>query len=272
MKIAEHIEILRREGELLAGAAEEAGLGAPVPTCPGWRVRDLVEHTGAVHRWAAAFVGRGLTAPRQLEAPPHLDGAELLAWFTEGHRELTSTLASADPEVECWRFLPAPSPLAFWARRQAHETAVHRLDAEAARGGEPTEVGAEFAVDGIDELLRGFHGRRKRWVRSPEPRLLRVRVTDVVAAADPLDASKAEAEAAAEAVWTVRISEDPPVTVRGAGGDGVGGAADAVADCELAGPAAQLYAALWNRSPYPSVSGDAGTAELWREQSKEVLG
>lgn len=266
MKIVEHVEILRREGELLAGAAEEAGLDAPVPTCPGWRVRDLVEHTGAVHRWAAAFVGRGLTAPHALEAPPHLDGAELLAWFTEGHRALTATLASADPEVECWHFLPAPSPLAFWARRQAHETAVHRLDAEAARGGEPTEVGAEFAVDGIDELLRGFHGRRKRWVRSPEPRLMRVRATDVVAAPDPLDASEAEAEA----VWTVRISEEPPVTVRGMGG--AGGAVGAVADCELAGPAAQLYASLWNRSPYPPVSGDVRTAELWREQSKAVLG
>ena len=35
---------------------------------------------------------------------------------------------------ECWTFLPAPSPRAMWARRQAHETAIHRVDAQLAAG------------------------------------------------------------------------------------------------------------------------------------------
>lgn len=37
--------------------------------------------------------------------------------------------------VDCWTFLDAPSPLAFWARRQAHETAIHRADAQLAADG-----------------------------------------------------------------------------------------------------------------------------------------
>ncbi|WP_284117256.1 maleylpyruvate isomerase family mycothiol-dependent enzyme [Streptomyces fragilis] len=246
MSIADHVEFLRGEGESLAAAAKEAGTDAPVPTCPGWRVRDLVRHTGAVHRWATAFVALGLTSPRRIEDAPELDGAELLAWFADGHAELTRTLASADPATDCWHFLRAPSPLAFWARRQAHETAVHRMDAEAARGLEPTPVATEFAVDGIDELLCGFLARRSSRVRSPEPRLLRVRATDV-----------------ADAVWPLHLSQDPPVTVRG-----TDGAVATDPDCELSGTAAELYPALWNRAPIPSVTGDAATAALWRETAR----
>jgi uncharacterized protein (TIGR03083 family) len=129
MKTAAYVEILDREGALLAEAAEAAGSDAEVPTCPGWRVRDLLRHTGTVHRWATAFVAEGLAAPRPADDPPGLDGAPLLTWFREGHQRLVDTLADAAPDVRCWHFLPAPSPLAFWARRQAHETTVHRLDA-----------------------------------------------------------------------------------------------------------------------------------------------
>ncbi|MEU0739783.1 maleylpyruvate isomerase family mycothiol-dependent enzyme [Streptomyces sp. NPDC006134] len=241
MKIDSYLEILDREGRLLAEAAEAAGVGAETPTCPGWQVRDLLRHTGAVHRWAAAFVTDRHTAPRPLEDPPALDGPGLLAWFREGHGHLVETLATAPPDLECWHFLPAPSPLAFWTRRQAHETTVHRIDAESARGGTPGGIGTGFAVDGIDELLRGFHARPKSRVRSETPLVLRVRATD-----------------ADDAVWTVRLTQEPPVTERNEAGD---------ADCEITGPAAQLYLSLWNRQPYPEVTGDASVATLWRETS-----
>jgi uncharacterized protein (TIGR03083 family) len=241
METAEFVEILDREGRLLAVAAEQAGTDAKVPTCPDWQVKDLLRHTGMVHRWAAAFVAEGHTSYRPDGGLPDLDGDELLAWFREGHQYLVGTLASAPPDVQCWHFLPAPSPLAFWARRQAHETTVHRIDAESARGGPQTEIAPGFAADGIDELLRGFHARAKSKVRSDEPRVLRVRATD-----------------ADGAVWTVRLSQEPPVAARDAAGD---------ADCEVAGPVAQLYPALWNRLPFPSVTGDAAVAALWRERS-----
>ncbi|MFV8184185.1 MULTISPECIES: maleylpyruvate isomerase family mycothiol-dependent enzyme [unclassified Streptomyces] len=241
METAEFVETLDREGRLLVAAAEAAGGDAEVPTCPQWRVRDLVRHTGMVHRWAAAFVAEGHTSYHSDGGLPDLDGDELLAWFREGHRQLVDTLASAPADVECWAFLPASSPLAFWARRQAHETTVHRVDAESARGGVRSEIAAGFAADGIDELLRGFHCRRKSRVRSDEPRVLRVRATD-----------------AEDAVWTVRLSQEPPAATRDAAG---------AADCEVAGPAAQLYLSLWNREPFPEVTGDAAVAALWREKS-----
>ncbi|MGW1165878.1 maleylpyruvate isomerase family mycothiol-dependent enzyme [Streptomyces sp. NPDC002550] len=241
MDTADFLQTLDREGRSLAAAAAAAGTDAKVPTCPEWQMRDLLRHTGMVHRWAAAFVAEGHTSYHPDGGLPDLDGAELLAWFQEGHRYLVDTLASAAPDVECWHFLPAPSPLAFWARRQAHETTVHRVDAESARGGAPGEIAPGFAVDGVDELLCGFHARAGSRVRSEEPRVLRMRATDVDGA-----------------VWTVRLSPEPPVTVRTATED---------ADCEVAGPAAQLYLSLWNRLPFPGVTGDASVAALWREKS-----
>lgn len=135
MEIVEHINSVSEQGRSLASAAEEAGPGATVPTCPGWQVRNLLRHTGMVHRWATAFVAEGHTEYHPDGGEPDLDGAELLAWFREGHGRLTDALKAAPDDLDCWTFLPAPSPLAFWARRQAHETTIHRVDAESARGG-----------------------------------------------------------------------------------------------------------------------------------------
>ncbi|MDX3594451.1 maleylpyruvate isomerase family mycothiol-dependent enzyme [Streptomyces sp. ID03-2B] len=247
MQIAEHIASLSGEGRLLAAAAERAGPGASVPTCPGWQIRHLLRHTGMVHRWAAAFVTEGHTAYQPDGGEPALDGAELLTWFREGHDHLVRSLEEAPADLDCWTFLPAPSPLAFWSRRQLHETTVHRVDAESALGGPLTPVLAERAVDGIDELLTGFHARPKSKVRSRKPRTLRVRAVDT------------------EATWTVRISEAPPEAVRTAAPD----APEDGVDCELSGTAEGLYLTLWNRLPLAALSlrGDRSVARLWTDNA-----
>ncbi|MET9603542.1 maleylpyruvate isomerase family mycothiol-dependent enzyme [Streptomyces sp. NPDC006512] len=241
MKITEYVETLVREGELLAETAGRTGTDAAVPTCPQWRVADLLRHTGSVHRWAAGFVGEPRVDPTPLPDAPELAGAELLSWFREGHEALVRTLTGAPDDVVCWTFLPTapPSPLAFWARRQAHETTVHRFDAESAQGTEFSPVTPEFAEDGVDELLTGFHARPRSRVRTEEPRVLRVRAADT------------------GAVWTVHLSREPARAVPGDTGDR--------ADCEVTGEAAWLYAALWNRLPLagPQVSGDDSLARLW---------
>ncbi|MGR3937175.1 maleylpyruvate isomerase family mycothiol-dependent enzyme [Streptomyces sp. BRA346] len=243
MEIAELIDVLDREGHLMADAAGKAGTDARVPTCPEWQVRELLSHTGRVHRWATRYVTEGLTEGMRPGDGPELDGAELVAWFREGHRALVKALTDADPDLECFAFLPAPSPLAFWARRQAHETAIHRVDAESALGADHSPFDPAFAADGIDELLTRFHGRERSRVRMDTPRTLRLRATDT------------------DDVWTVRLSEEPPHTTRGAEGD---------ADCELTGPVGELYLVAWNRLPYSALSGkgDLSLAQVWREQSQ----
>ncbi|MFF2324392.1 MULTISPECIES: maleylpyruvate isomerase family mycothiol-dependent enzyme [unclassified Streptomyces] len=249
MEIADHITSLTVEGQLLAAAAQEAGTAAPVPTCPGWQVRDLLRHTGTVHRWATAFVVEGHTAYHPDGGEPDLDGPDLLAWFREGHRLLADALTAAPAGLECWTFLPAPSPSAFWARRQAHETRIHRVDAESARGGQPSPVAADHAVDGIDELLLGFHARPKSKVRTDTPCSLRIRATDT------------------DAIWTVRLSPEPPQAVREDVTPHPG-----FADCELSATAEHLYLTLWNRLPLTAIAltGDPGPARLWCENSQVI--
>lgn len=250
--MSEHVSALAAEGRALASAARDAGPDAPVPTCPGWRIRDLLGHTSMVHRWATAFLVDGHRTYHPMEEEPELDGDALFDRFTEGHRLLVDALRAAPADLECWTIFSGPSPLAFWARRQAHETRIHRVDAESARGGPLTPVAPPHAVDGIDELLAGFHARDRSRVRTEVPRTLRIRAVDTGKDTD--------------AVWTVRLSAGPPVTVRGAD------AQDASADCTLSGTADELYLALWNRLPLTSVSlsGDPEVAGLWERNSAVV--
>lgn len=133
MDITTWIAALETAGTRMAGAASTTDLDADVSSCPGWRVRELLLHTGGVHRWATTFVSTGRGEPLPLAQPeevadPLPGDADLVPWFTEGHAELVAALRAAPADLECWTFLPAASPLAHWARRQAHETVIHRID------------------------------------------------------------------------------------------------------------------------------------------------
>jgi uncharacterized protein (TIGR03083 family) len=242
MRIEEHIARIGIDGDLLIAAAETAGLDAPVPTCPDWRVRDLLYHLGGVQRWAASFVRDGRTDPADppqetfFTEPPD-DG--IGAWFREGNAALVTALRAADPAVACWAFLPAPSPLAFWARRQAHEHAIHRVDVEYAAGDRLTAVPPQFAADGIAEVLECFVAppRGRRLVADPPVRL-GVRTTDTGRA------------------WTVHIGPDSRRTTTRA----------EPAELVLSGTAPALYLVLWNRAGIEEVraEGDLAIWELWR--------
>src|SRR5690606_20754821 len=247
VQTSELLPALREAGERMAEASGKAGLSADVPSCPGWTVRDLLFHTGTVHRWATLTVGeasdkyrpaRGGDPIKDAEFRPPDD--ELLSWFSEGHAELVRTLEAAPEALECWHFLPAESPLLFWVRRQTHETTVHRVDAEQAAGA-LTPVKPDVAVDGIDELLTAFLPRRRHKLRSEEPKTMVVQATDRPAA------------------WRMTISSDPVVTER------VSDAGDA--DATVRGPATQLYLALWNRITFGDLnaSGDAELLNSWAQ-------
>ena len=244
MKINEHLDALRRQGELMADAAGRAGLAAAVPACPAWQVKDLLRHTGYIHRWAARHITE---CPRQvIDGPSEAEilrgGAadpDLLDWFRTGHAALFETLSAADPAVDCATFMPAPSPLAFWARRQAHETAIHRADAERAAGATP-EYPPDFAADGIDELITGF-GQRRKYQPQDSPAadggLLRVVATDTGDA------------------WSIEIRQDRLQPRRETGPDVLGGSGSADgAGCTVSGPASGLYLYLWNRADAADVT------------------
>src|SRR5262249_60807590 len=125
-------------------------------------MRDLLKHLGYVHRWAAGYVreqhARWVDRASEAEILKGGPADEALAgWFRDGHAALVRALEAADPGMTCWTFLDAPSPLACWARRQAHETAIHRVDAQqaaagAGAAGEPARP-APLAAARRDQLI-----------------------------------------------------------------------------------------------------------------------
>ncbi len=243
MEVTAHIEALRHEGELLAVAATATDPGAGVPTCPEWTVRDLVWHVGGVHRWATGYVAGGCTQAGDVVfddvVGPRPEDAALAEWLRQGCRVLADALAAASDDLRCWSFLPAPSPRAMWARRQAHETAIHRVDAELAARTALCPFGAAFAADGVGELLTCFVPRRSSTLARDTPVSLSVRCSDT------------------DAAWVLHIGPEGVTTSTGQARTGSG------ADCSVRGTAADLYLALWNR---------AGPEGLLVEGDADVLG
>jgi uncharacterized protein (TIGR03083 family) len=125
-------------------------LAAPVPTCPGWMVEDLVRHLADVY---LNVVVRRLLLPR--DVPRHdLSGEDALAGVDRGYASMRTEFAARNPHEQVGR-TPAQT-VYFWIRRMTHETAIHRIDVEVALGEGVVPIPRDVAIDGIDELLAGF--------------------------------------------------------------------------------------------------------------------
>ena len=164
MDSARYLESLAADFALLRAAAIADGAGgltAPVPTCPGWTMADLVRHVGEVylHKTLALRLG---DFPGEQEWPADLEARPPLELLDRTYSELTAELTSRDPDwpAPSW-YRPEPT-VAFWMRRMAQETLIHRLDAElaaqAASGHPVSPVAGDLAADGVDEVLIRFLG------------------------------------------------------------------------------------------------------------------
>jgi uncharacterized protein (TIGR03083 family) len=147
---SELVATIRREGEamLSAGAVD---LGIAVPTCGDWTMRDLLAHVASVYRRAGTIVAERATSAVAWEPPPD-DLTDVTGYLSEALDDLVDTLGSTGPETPAWNWSSEPHVAAFWARRMAHESAVHRYDAQRANGvAQP--IDADLADDGMDELV-----------------------------------------------------------------------------------------------------------------------
>ncbi|MBX3313957.1 MAG: maleylpyruvate isomerase N-terminal domain-containing protein [Actinobacteria bacterium] len=225
MDPARHLELLRREGDLLAAMPPDA-LGATVPALPDWTVERVVRHVGKIHRWVTA----ALATPPDGESPAAEGlpkGAACLPAYATALDEVIGALAATPPDRTTWTFL-GPEAAVFWMRRQAQEVAVHRIDAadavQAAGGPEPVPMEADGAADGIDEWAEVFLAVRwhQRFGELPvelQGRTIGLRTTDG-------DRTSR------------RITLRPDGATVDAGDD---------ADVVVSGPAEHLLLALWRR-------------------------
>ncbi len=231
--------------ETLAGLVHGADLTRQVPTCPEWTLRQLATHVGRAHRWAAEIVGTRsaeFIPFRQVPDGRIPDDPALHApWLRAGAARVIEVVreAGSDP---VWTF-DGPQPASFWARRMAHETAMHRADGQITAGREP-QFDVDLAADAIDEWLGSMSGvgaSDSRVDALPDGAVLHVHVTD--------DGVNGE--------WLVR-RDGNSVTVEPGHAKG---------DVVVRGPAGRVLLVLLRRvppdDPQVEVLGDAALLTRW---------
>ena len=237
-----YLELLRTEAARLREVAA-LGLGAQVPSCPGWTVGDVVEHTAVVylHKVACTRLGR----PPEPWPPAEVEGREPRELFDEAVPELLTLFETSDPEDASHTWWDPDQSVGFWMRRMALETAVHRVDLELAYG-VPTPVDADLALDGIDELLVMMLAGDE-WAEH--------------GTAEPVDAVIRVTSAGRS--WTVALDAKAVSVDR---------SADGAVAVEVTGDPSVLFLWLWGRSGAESLAmtGDEGAAAAFRRRLAEA--
>ena len=74
---------------------------------------------------------------------------EFMSW---GFEAITKALDINRAERPTWSWHHSDQTVDFWFRRMAHETVIHRIDAEQAVG-KGSAIDSDLALDGVDEVL-----------------------------------------------------------------------------------------------------------------------
>ena len=151
MDYAEHIEAVEQQTSAFARALMKADADAQVPTCPDWTVRDLAKHVGGVLGFWSHVLAEGMGRPKP--DFPEDPGPAPTMWFTTVASALVGELRAASPDTEVYTWNPNDHSAGFVARRMAHETAVHRFDAQTAIDAPQAIDPPALAADGIEEIF-----------------------------------------------------------------------------------------------------------------------
>ncbi len=228
---------------LVAASNGAAPLDAPVPTCPGWDVAELVRHVGFLYsRLALVVTAQRTEVPDRSELPDAPDGEARLGWFAEQRTAMLAALEGASGDTLVWNWTGnSPGPTSFWFRRMAHETLIHRVDMELARGSEPTECDPEVATDTVTEFFELFYPRFDTQLRATGlDGSLHLHATDV-----------------SDAEWTLDVRPDGSSITR----------RHEKADASIRGSAFELARWAWGRLPTDRLEtfGDRQIADRFQE-------
>ena len=231
MNSQDFLEAFQREAAELRAAVSGADLRAPVPSCPGWTVADLVWHVAEVYQFWGHIVTERAADPSGYVEPQRVADEALLPLFDANLAALRQTLSDTAAETPVWTWTDDHT-VGFVQRRMAHETAVHRWDAEQAAG-RSYDMDPALASDGIDEFLHHVYG--SRWAtEEPVGGSVHIHCGDVAGE------------------WTIRPSAQGFDVTR----------EHAKGDCALRGWANSLLLVLWRRAGLDAIDvvGDVDVA------------
>jgi uncharacterized protein (TIGR03083 family) len=237
---ATYLDHVRADVERTAVLVTSGPLDAAVESCPGWDLAKLANHMGDVHRWVIECV---TTARRPTgadhEPPDRADAGALAAWLRDGAARMIDVLSTADESAPTWHPFPIERVVGIWPRRQAHENAVHRVDAETAVGAR-TPIDPVLASDGVDEYFELVLPRLVAREHTALPSgSIHVHCTDV------------------DGEWIAELTDGGLVVRR----------EHAKGDAAVRGPAEALLLRLWNRvgdgAAGIEIVGDRDVAAAW---------
>jgi uncharacterized protein (TIGR03083 family) len=249
-----YLDALAAQSALFAEALLGVDLQQRVPTCPDWTLHQLAEHVGQAHRWATAIVTRPAPTPPEptlgVAAPEDPDGLRI--WLRDGAGELVDAIRATGPQTPVWSWADDHSA-GFWARRMAHETAVHRADVELALGRE-FALEADLAADAISEWLGALSSPQTVEFR---PDLAELRGNGQILHLHSTDPGLGEA-----GEWIVRRTPSGPVWEHG----------HSKGDVAVRGAVVDLLLVLLRRVPPEQapieVLGDAAVLAHWLEHTR----
>lgn len=243
---------LQSEADTLVHAVQRGadGLAAPVPTCPGWSVRDVLEHLGYVYRHKIECIRQQAEPKPWPPQPPPPDWTleDPVAFVRDSLADLVGELGTHRPQDRAYTWFPADQSVGFWIRRMALETAVHRVDVQSAYG-QVTAVEDEEAVDGIDEILHVMLAGD--WGEAP--------FADTVAGVGGTVAVRT-----GDRAWLVGVHAEVVEVTGPQRGDVRPGRVDAT----VSGEPSEVLLWLWGRRPDASVrlEGDLACIALMRDR------
>ncbi|THV26165.1 maleylpyruvate isomerase family mycothiol-dependent enzyme [Glycomyces paridis] len=226
------------EAALLREAALAAPAEARVPTCPEWTATDLLDHVTETydHKIASMRLLRDPGDDHRTDRP-----GTAADRFDAALADLLAEFDARGPDTLAYTWYGPDQTVGFWMRRMAHETLIHRVDAELAADRPRTAIDQRLALDGIDEILTVMVDWGSRaWSAELAPRLA-------------ADAGLVVDLAAADRTWTLAVGTDT-VTA------GPGSHPDPAARIETDPAALLLW--LWRRTDAAAVpaSGDRAAA------------
>lgn len=218
----------------------DGDLERPVQACPGWTFRQLATHVGRGHRWAAQIVATRAATPipvREVaDGKLPQDPAQHAPWLNAGANQVINAVTAAGSDL-VWT-LAGLGPASFWARRRAHEAAVHLADAQLAAGRD-VDLAPEAAADGIDEWLGLIAASTGG---TPDP--ARAQAQDLRGDGQSLHVHATDPGLSGTGEWLVTRTPSGVTVARGHG----------KADVAVRGPAASLLLVLTRRLP-PTAPG-----------------
>lgn len=148
------LDSIAADGARIA-AIDPAHLALPVPSCPGWTVRDGIVHTAGAHRWAIAFLQAGPESKERVvpDVSDVPDGDAVVQWYAGVNADLLDELRRHEPDAPTRAFIGSTTA-SFWMRRMTQEVSIHRWDLQNSLpdGAEP--LPAWTAADGVTELTQ----------------------------------------------------------------------------------------------------------------------